>query len=186
MNKYLKVLLVIYALTFSSAILAYDARFGEGALGVGFHSIELDDGGEVSSIGEFVRFSAGVKLKHTLSLSGSLRIWNNSEDVDDEGDRVEHALFHDFHLTSVSLGIGAQLFLPALAQGPYIKGGRHCWTANVRDVFNIWNGSGCSNIVGAGILFKDPEGSGGSFFGEVVLTRFKYVNTWMLAGGIRF
>ena len=185
MSKYISVFYLILMVGLTNVAFANENKFVEGGVGVGFHNIALTNGGEVSSISEFLRFSGGVKLKHTLSLSGSLRIWNTGEE-DDNGDAVNHALFHDFHFTGISMGAEAQLFLPSLAQGPYIKGGRHCWVASVREVFNLWNASGCSNLVGTGILIQNSAGNKGSYFAEVILTEFKYVNSWMLVGGVRF
>lgn len=185
MQQYLSVCYLVLTVCFSKAAFANESHFVDGAIGVGFHDIQLNGGGEVSSISEFLRVSAGVTLKHTLSVSGSLRLWNTGEE-DDNGDAIEHALFHDFHFTGVSMGAEAQLFLPSLAQGPYVKGGRHCWVASVREVFNLWNASGCSNLVGTGVLMNNNAGGKEAYFAEVLFTEFKYVHSWMLAVGVRF
>jgi hypothetical protein len=184
MNQWMKYLGLISLGCLLNVKAVAQEGFIESSIGVSFHRIELGDDTQVVSTGEYFSLSVGSKMKHTLSLSGSLRLWNTEED--DQGDAVEHALFHDFHFTGISLGLDAQFFLPALAEGPYLKGGRHCWTANVREVFDIWSGSGCSNLVGAGFLVKGANASKGAYFGEVLLTRFQYVHSWMLVGGVRF
>lgn len=185
MNGFTKYLgLMVLGCALSMSALAQQG-FIESSVGVSFHSIDLGDDTQVISTGEYFSLSAGMKMKHTLSVSGSLRLWSTEEE-DDHGDAVEHALFHDFHFTGISMGVDAQLFLPALAQGPYLKGGRHCWSANVSEVFNIWDGSGCSNLFGAGVLWNTNKHTDSGMFTEVLLTRFKYVNSWMLAVGVRF
>lgn len=185
MNQWMKYLGLISLGCLLNVNVSAQNGFIESSIGVSFHSIDLGGDTQVVSTGEYLSLSVGSQMKHTLSLSGSLRLWSTEEE-DDQGDAVKHALFHDFHFTGISLGLDAQLFLPALAEGPYLKGGRHCWTANVREVFNIWNGSGCSNLVGAGFLVKGVNANNGAYFGEVLLTRFQYVNSWMLVGGVRF
>lgn len=158
-------------------------NFIETSVGVGFHSIDLGETEAISTT-EYLSLSTGIELQHTLNLAGSFRIWSTEEESNQ--DNARHVLFHDFHFTGVSVGVDAQLFTPSLAQGPYIKAGRHCWAANVSEVFNIWDGNGCSNLVGGGVLWKNGNAERGAFFTEVLLTRFKYVNTWMLAFGYHY
>ena len=169
----------------SSVAMSQQSGFIETSIGAAFHEINLSDGSRVSTLGEYFSVSAGLRPRHTLSVSGSFRLWSTEEE-DDRGDAVEHALFHDFHFTGLSLGLDAQLFLPLMDQGPYVKVGRHCWAVNVQEVFNIWNGNGCSNLLGGGVLLNGDHSNRGAFFAEVLLTRFKHVSSWMLAAGVRF
>lgn len=158
-------------------------HFIETSVGVGFHSIDLGQTEAISTT-EYLSLSTGVEWKHTLNLAGSFRLWSTEEES--HQNNTHHVLFHDFHFTGVSVGLDAQLFIPSLAQGPYVKAGRHCWAANVSDVFNIWDGNGCSNLLGGGVLWKSEGVEKGAFFTEVLTTRFKYVSSWMLAIGYHF
>lgn len=159
--------------------------YSEGSLGVAFYDIDVDEDSSITSVGEYASLSIGQRFKHTLAAQLSLRVWN-TEDDDNPNQDITHVLFHDFHFAGISLGAEAQFFLPTLGEGPYAKIGRHCWAVAVEDIFNIWNGSGCSNIAGGGFLFNTAGNEGSGVFAEVLLTRFKFVNSWMLVGGVRF
>ncbi len=155
----------------------------ETSLGVGIYNIKLqsDPDLSISSVGEYAGLSFGYSLGHTLNVMSTVRIWSAEDEQE-----VDHALLHDFHFAGLSLGIDAQMYLPSLSNGPYGKVGRHCWVASVYEAFNIWDGSGCSNILAGGISWKsDNELAGDNFF-ELMLTRFKYVRSWMFIVGHRF
>jgi hypothetical protein len=157
-------------------------RFVETSIGVGFHQIKIGDNRPVKTTSEYLSLSLGYQLKYTLAIMGSFKFWNTERMGSDE-DNNEYA-FNDFNFTGLSTGIDAQLFLPFLTQGPYIKAGHHCWTAYVRNTINIFNHTGCSKLVGLGMLLK--TGSNHSVFTEVLITRFKKVESWMLVIGGRF
>ena len=176
-----------HSLLFSQTVMAEEAVYVETSLGVAFHSLELEDKPDVSatSTGEYASLSLGYALKHTLNIATTLRFWNTPTDKEEEEEYLEHALFHDFHFGGLSMGIDAQFFIPSLARGPYLKTGRHCWAASITQTFDVWNGSGCSNIAGAGLSWESSA-AGGTNFVEIVLTRFKKLNSWMLVTGHRF
>ncbi len=173
--------LLIMCVAWAITAQAEQALYVETSLGVAFHSFELDETPDASAIGEYASLSMGYSLKHTLNMATSLRFWNTNK----EEEYSEHALFHDFHFGGLSMGIDAQFFIPSLDRGPYVKAGRHCWAASISQTFDVWNGSGCSNIAGAGIMW-DSSNSGSANFVEVILTRFKKLNSWMLVAGHRF
>ena len=172
---------------YGQGLQAEESVYFESSLGVAFHSLELDQKPDVAttSVGEYGSLSLGYALKHTLNITTTLRFWNTSEDEEGEETSSEHALFHDFHFAGLSMGIDAQLFIPSLARGPYIKAGRHCWAASITQTFDLWNGSGCSNIAGAGLSWESTT-TDGTHFVEMALTRFKNLNSWMLVAGHRF
>lgn len=172
-----------HSLLISQAVMAEESIYVETSLGVAFHSLELEDKPDMSatSTGEYASLSMGYALIHTLNIATTLRFWN----TDQEEEYSEHALFHDFHFGGLSMGIDAQLFIPSLARGPYVKAGRHCWAASISQTFDVWNGSGCSNIAGAGLSWQS-NATEGTHFVEIVLTRFKKLNSWMLVTGHRF
>ncbi len=176
-----------YSLFLSKAVIAEDAVYVETSLGVAFHSLELQEKPDVSttSTGEYASLSLGYALKHTLNIATTLRFWNTPTDQEGEEDHLEHALFHDFHFGGLSMGVDAQFFIPSLDRGPYIKAGRHCWAASISQTFDVWSGSGCSNIAGAGLSWESSA-AGGTNFVEIDLTRFKKLNSWMLVAGHRF
>lgn len=176
--------IVWIACLLSQSVFGQSPQFVETSFGFAAHSIEARDGGSLTSTGEYLNLSAGLQLKHTLSMSSSLRIWSTEEDTQE--DSIEHTLFHNFHFAGISLGVEGQMFLPTLKQGPYAKVGRHCWAVGVSQFFNIWDGSGCSNIVGGGWMLNAQDEAKVRPFFEVMLTRFKYVNSWMLIAGARF
>jgi len=171
----------------SQTIMAEETVYVESSLGVAFHSFELQEKPDVSatSTGEYASLSLGYALKHTLNIATTLRFWNTPSDKEGEEESSEHALFHDFHFGGLSMGVDAQFFIPSLDRGPYVKAGRHCWAVNISQTFNVWNGSGCSNIAGAGLSWES-RAAGGTNFVEIALTRFKKLNSWMLVTGHRF
>lgn len=148
----------------------------EGSVGVAFHELNIDEETSIRTVGEYINLSFGQRFKHSLSASVSFRAWGTDED------EFEHDVF------GVSLGVEGQVFVPSFNHGPYAKFGRHCWGISLIHTVDLWDGSGCSNIVGAGLLLKtdpgDKDGSG--MFFEVVLTRFKQLHSWMFAAGRRF
>ncbi len=167
----------------SQTVMAEESIYVETSLGVAFHSLELQDKPDMSatSTGEYASLSMGYALKHTLNIATTLRFWN----TDQEEEYSEHALFHDFHFGGLSMGVDAQFFIPSLDRGPYVKAGRHCWAASISQTFDVWSGSGCSNIVAAGLSWESSTADGANFV-EVALTRFKKLNSWMLVAGHRF
>lgn len=167
-----------------SSLPAQSQPFLESSIGAAFHTVEVSETSSLTSVGEYVSFSAGVQAKSTLSLSMSLRLWS-TEDDEDQSD-IDHAFLHDFHFTGISLGVETQVFIPSFAQGPYVKLGRHCWAVDVVEVINIWDGSGCSNIAGVGWLWNPDRSYAKGMFTEITTTRFKYVDSWMLIAGVRF
>ncbi|MEH6348223.1 MAG: hypothetical protein V7785_24210 [Bermanella sp.] len=179
------VLLINMTISFflSPAAMAEEIVYVETSLGVAFHSLELEEKPDASatSTGEYASLSLGYALKHTLNIATTLRFWN----TDPEEEYSEHALFHDFHFGGLSVGVDAQFFIPSLMRGPYIKAGRHCWAASISQTFDVWSGSGCSNIAGAGLSWESST-AGGTNFVEIALTRFKKLNSWMLVAGHRF
>lgn len=176
-------LLIFIFLIFMSIKSLAEVSFTETSIGMALHSIDVSPSSGISTLGEYMGFSMGIEAKHTLSVMGSVRLWNTE---DDEDDPAQHIFLHDFHFTGLSVGLDGQFFLPTLNKGPYLKIGRHCWSANVSQIFNIWNGNGCSNLAGAGLMLGGTEGEEGKIFAEVLLTRFEYINSWMLAVGMRF
>ncbi len=171
----------------SQAVTAEETVYVETSLGVAFHSLELEEKPDVSSTstGEYASLSLGYALKHTLNIATTLRFWNTPSDKEGEEESSGHALFHDFHFGGLSVGIDTQFFIPSLDRGPYVKAGRHCWAASISQTFDVWSGSGCSNIAGAGLSWESST-AGGTNFVEVTLTRFKKLNSWMLVAGHRF
>ena len=167
----------------SQTVTAEETIYVETSLGVAFHSLELQEKPDVSatSTGEYASLSLGYALKHTMNIATTLRFWN----TDQEEDYSDHALFHDFHFGGLSMGLDAQFFIPSLDQGPYVKGGRHCWAASISQTLDVWSGSGCSNIAAAGLSWESST-AGGTNFVEIALTRFKKLNSWMLVAGHRF
>jgi len=186
-SNFVLLISIISSFLASQTVMAEETVYVETSLGVAFHSLELQEKPDVSttSTGEYASLSLGYALKHTLNIATTLRFWNTPTDQEGEEDHLEHALFHDFHFGGLSMGIDAQFFIPSLARGPYVKAGRHCWAASISQTFDVWNGSGCSNIAGAGLSWESSA-VGGTNFVEITLTRFKKLNSWMLVTGHRF
>ncbi len=186
-SSFVLLISIVSSFLASQTAMAEETVYVESSLGVAFHSLELQEKPDVSatSTGEYASLSLGYALKHTLNIATTLRFWNTPTDKEGEEEYSEHALFHDFHFAGLSMGVDAQLFIPSLARGPYIKAGRHCWAASITQTFDLWNGSGCSNIAGAGLSWQS-NATEGTHFVEVVLTRFKKLNSWMLVTGHRF
>jgi|GEM_PF-2975200 len=178
--------LLAFCLWLLTCIPVNASPFMDTSVGLAFYNIEVDENSSISSVGEYAGFSIGQRFKHSLAASLSMRLWNTSDEDDGDAD-VNHALLHEFHFAGISLGAEAQIFLPLQSHGPYAKFGRHCWGASAEDVLNVWSGSGCSNIAGGGILMEGANSDGASgLFAEVLLTRFKFVHSWMLVFGARF
>jgi len=154
--------------------------YATGSYKIGLHHFETSDEG-LSSYGSGFSFSVGHKVLPILSAELAFNLWSVDEE-ENETNTIEHHLLHDFHFHGISLGANAILHLPNV-QGPYFKVGRHCWSASVEDVVNLWDGAGCSNLSGLGVYFG-PKGSG--FLIEYNYIRYDVVSSSFLNLGIRF
>lgn len=156
----------------------------EGSVGAAFHELTIDEESAIRTVGQYLNLSFGERFKHSLSGAVSLRLWSARDFADEDDDDYEL----ESHVFGVSVGVEGQIFLPSMNHGPYARLGRHCWAMSLINMINVWDGSGCSNIVGGGILLApepgDKDGSG--TFYEVVLTRFEQLHSWMFVVGRRF
>lgn len=150
------------------------------AIQLGLHSLESDNEEvNLTSVGEGVYLAVGREVLPIMSFEVALDFWFNDEE---EEDPVDHALLHDFHFAGISLGTNAIFHFPG-GQGPYAKVGRHCWTASAYDAWDIWDGQGCSNLFGGGVVFGS-QGKG--FILEASRIRYKRVHSWFLTAGMKF
>lgn len=140
------------------------------AIKLGFYRMDQGEEGWHVSSGEAVSAGIGLEVLPILAVEVNASAWyprGNDE--------------YDFNFAGLSIGTNALLQLPS--GGPYAKFGRHCWSANAFHAVNIWDGSGCSNTIGGGLLFND---NGSIYFVEGSRIRFKRVDSWFLAAGVRF
>lgn len=147
---------------------------------IGLHSYKPKD--EIlSSYTSGLSFTAGLYVLPIFSVESAFTFWLSSEEEEgDLGDNITHRLFHDFHFEGASAGVNGILNLP-IKNSPFLKFGRHCWSLEASEVFNIWDGSGCSNISGAGItLGKKMSG----LRLELNYIRYKEVKTMYLGIGL--
>lgn len=137
---------------------------------MGFYRMDQGDEGWQVSSGEAISAGVGIEVLPILALEINGNAWYPRENEQ-----------YDFHFAGMSIGTNVLLQLPG--EGPYAKFGRHCWSANVFDVVDIYNGSGCSNTLGGGLLLKNNQHT---FFLEANRIRFKRVDSWFLSAGVRF
>lgn len=166
---------------------AYSQVYGELALGLSKISIENGSQGlQDISIGNFFRLGGGFAANHTFKLGMSLRTWAiNDEDSDNDGvddELLEHFLFHDFHFSSLSLGIDVLAYLPTLNKGAYIRYGRHCWAAEVFDYQDNFFNDSCGNVFSVGYQNELVP----SLFLEIEITDFEFANSLVGVVGARF
>ena len=177
-----KLVQILFLSLFISPVTALPVM--EGSVGMALHELHIDEESSIKSAGQYLNLSFGQRFKHSLSGAVSLRAWGAKDYGEEDDDEYELKS----HVFGVSLGVEGQVFMPTFNHGPYAKFGRHCWGVSLINALDIWDGSGCSNIIGAGILLMpevgDKDGSG--TFYEVVLTRFKQLHSWMFVVGRRF
>lgn len=180
-----KLILVCIVIAWSHA--THAQLYGEAALGLS--EISIDDGSQGLqdvSIGNFFRFGGGFAANHTFKIGMSLRTWAiDDEDDDDDGvddELFEHYLFHDFHFSSLSLGVDVLAYLPTLNKGVYVRYGRHCWAAEVFDYQDNFFNDSCGNIFAAGYQLDLAP----SLFFEIEVTDFTFANSLVGIVGTRF
>ena len=140
------------------------------SLKAGLYRMDQGDEGWHVSSGEAASAGVGFSVLPILSLEVVGNVWYPREqDV------------HDFEFAGISLGSNALLHFPN--EGPYVKFGRHCWSANVFNAINLWDCSGCSNTLGGGILFGRWDSG---YFFEASRIRYREVDSWFFTGGVRF
>lgn len=140
------------------------------SLKTGLYRMEQGDEGWHVSAGEAASAGVGFSVLPILSLEMVGNVWYPREQ--------EH---YDFEFAGISLGSNVLLHFPN--EGPYVKFGRHCWRANVFNAINLWDGSGCSNMLGGGILFGRWDSG---YFFEASRIRYRDVDSWFFTGGVRF
>ena len=140
------------------------------AIKLGFYRMGQGEEGWHVSSGEAVSAGVGIELLPILAVEVNASAWYPRENEE-----------YDFNFAGLSIGTNALLQLPG--GGPYAKFGRHCWSVNAFHAVNIWNGSGCSNTIGGGLLFNN---NGSIYFVEGSRIRFKRVDSWFLSAGVRF
>lgn len=150
---------------------------------LGLHDRDAEHNSRSKSVGEGLSFALGTRMLPILSVEVALNMW--FPDEEDEEDQYSsnggHTFFSSYEFAGISIGTNALLHFPN--EGPYAKFGRHCWSANVYETLDVWNGTGCSNTIGGGILFgKKNRG----YFFEANRIRYKQVDSWFLTAGVRF
>ncbi|GAA6134152.1 hypothetical protein NBRC116188_09410 [Oceaniserpentilla sp. 4NH20-0058] len=154
--------------------------FGSASYLIGHHSYKPED--EVlSSYTSGINLTAGIHLLPIASIESAFTFWLDSDEEEDNlEDSITHSIFHDFHFEGASVGVNGIIHLP-IKNSPFVKFGRHCWSLEANEVLNIWDGSGCSNLSGAGItLGKKMSG----LRLELNYIRYKEVKTMFFSIGL--
>ncbi|MFY0641649.1 MAG: hypothetical protein JXR16_11425 [Bermanella sp.] len=149
---------------------------------LGLHNRDAEYNSRSNSVGEGLSFAIGASVLPILSVEVALNMWfPDEEDEEDEYlSNGGHTFLNTYEFSGISIGSNILLHFPN--SGPYAKFGRHCWSANVYETLDVWNGTGCSNTIGGGILFgKNSRG----YFIETNRIRYKQVDSWFLTVGFR-
>lgn len=134
------------------------------------HRVNTKDEGFKLSDGYNFSLGVGLQVVRFLSLEAEANVWYPK--IDDK---------NEFMFAGTSLGSNVILNLPN--KGPYAKFGFHCWGGTAFDTLGGWDEIGCSSAVGGGILLG--EFNRGTFL-ELNHIRYKQIESWFLAAGVRF
>lgn len=150
---------------------------------LGLHSRNGKYDSNSRSAGEGVSFALGATMLPILSVEVALNMWFPSDEEEDDrySSNGGYIFLTGYEFAGISIGTNVLLHFPN--DGPYAKFGRHCWSASVYETLDVWDGSGCSNTVGGGILFGQK---GRGYFLEANRIRYKRVDSWFLTAGLRF
>lgn len=160
--------------------------FGEFSLGIGVQSIEDSDGESHGAVSQLTKVGVGVEVLPMLSLNGGVWVWEARESSSDEGDQDEQRI----EFNGVSLGWDATLKLPfplehsSLSGGPYVRFGRHCWSAVVDGLVKPWAKQGCSVIRSLGVVLPTLNEQGAVVYFEFTDTDFDTVESDTLQVGV--
>ena len=152
------------------------------ALALGFSLQQFEDdettGEERDSMLTNVMYANGsVEWLPGVSTGVGLWLWGN-------GDRNENAEVAEFDGVSAAWDITLRLPL-AQGQGPYVRYGRHCWSAAVSGLLDPWAEDGCSMMKGGGFNFVVQNRSRMALYVEYIATDFRDIETDSLIAGVR-
>jgi len=176
----------------SSSFLDYEPRgstrgpmYLSSSVKLGLHNRNGEYDSSPRSAGRGLSFALGTTVLPILSVEVAVNMWFPGDEEDEEDNRYlsngGYTFITGYEFAGISIGTNALLHFPG--EGPYAKFGRHCWSASVYETLDVWDGSGCSNTVGGGILFGQ---NGRGYFFEANRIRYKRVDSWFLTAGLRF
>lgn len=154
-----------------------------GSMKLGLHNRNGEYYSGSRSVGEGLSFALGARVLPVLSVEVALNMWfpDNEDDDSKYSSNGGYTFLTRYEFAGISVGTNVLLHFPN--SGPYAKFGRHCWSASVYETLDVWDGSGCSNSIGGGILFGKK---GRGYFFEANRIRYKQIDSWFLTAGVRF
>lgn len=145
------------------------------ALGLSVHVLEGSDQGAASQL---IKTAVGVQWLPIISTQIGIWHWASEEESEDaEQERVS------FEGISASWELTLQAPFESKNEvfhyGPYYRFGRHCWSAVLSGLVQIWSEEGCSKIQTLGFVFPSVEyiEKNAAFFIEFTRSDFEALST---------
>jgi len=127
------------------------------ALGLSVHVLDESDQGAASQL---LKTAVGIQWLPMISTQVGMWHWSGTEESNEESNEEEKEKA-SFEGISASWEVVLQAPLESkndvFNYGPYYRLGRHCWSAVLTGLVQVWSKEGCSKIQTLGFVFPSVQ-----------------------------
>lgn len=125
------------------------------ALGLSVHVLEESDQGAASQL---LKTAVGIQWLPMISTQVGVWHWSGNEESNEEEEENEKANFEGISASwEVVLQMPFESKNDVFNYGPYYRLGRHCWSAVLTGLVQVWSKEGCSKIQTLGFVFPSVQ-----------------------------